>query len=255
MKNVSLPFLCLLVAILGTPINPAFAATSNIFYFEDNANPTQPTDSSANSQNLFYRGKTHQTTKQSRFGHHSMEILQNDLQQKGLDSPPADLPAELHKLSLVVWVRPASINSFTILRKRVPGEYIPNSFAFGYAARGYKCLMLNFFYNGSNHNTRSSKIFTLMSEEWIHLAVTFDQGKVAFYLNGLPFGGVNESSPAGTTIQTTPGQNVYQSFFDIEDGSYVDDFGIFFDRALNPEEIEKIYTTGLQDYLKNPATP
>ncbi|MEO8206623.1 MAG: LamG-like jellyroll fold domain-containing protein [Chthoniobacterales bacterium] len=248
----TLRLLLLLAGLSG--IGRSFAENPNlIYYFEDNKNPAQPTSSGEVPYTLYYRGETHQSTEQAKFGHGSMKVAENSRHQRGLGSLPQEFSGDIHKMSIVAWIRPARIGEFSLVRKRIPMERIPNSFALGYVTSGYDCMMFGFLNSGANQGGRSSKIRVVISEEWIHMAVTFDKGKVAFYLNGLPYGDMDASSKEGTTIQTLPGLNVFQSFYDLAPGSYVDDFGMFFDRAFTAQEIETIYETGLEDFLKTSA--
>ncbi|MEO6053891.1 MAG: LamG-like jellyroll fold domain-containing protein, partial [Chthoniobacterales bacterium] len=254
MKNVFSPHFCLIVGLLSLAMGRSFAADSNLYYFEDNKNSEQPTNSGESPYIFHYRGASHQTTEQHKFGNGGVEINENSKHRKGLETVLQSTPQEIHKMSIVVWYRPSNVERVTVLRKRMPMDYISNTFSFMYVRNGYDCMFFNFLNGGMNHDARSSKIRCLISEEWIHLAVTFNEGKVAFYVNALPYGEVDKSSAGETTIQSTPGQNVLQAFIDAGSGSYVDDLGVFFDRALSAEDVEKIYTDGLKDYVTNSAS-
>ncbi len=92
----------------------------------------------------------------------------------------------------------------------------------------------------------------LMTNQWYHVAVTDDAGKIRIYINGLP----DEASDNGYGIPTqiaapiTIGKTNPDSRF-LFDG-VIDDVR-FYDRALSAEEIWQLYYEGLGSKAYNPS--
>ncbi|MEO8206624.1 MAG: LamG-like jellyroll fold domain-containing protein [Chthoniobacterales bacterium] len=252
MKRIS-PLICLILGLLSLNLS---AAPAFVYYFEDNSDPTQPTNSGgATPFNLLYRGETRQTTDQAKFGHGSMEIKENAERRKGFYTLPVDSVGDIHKLTLALWVRPSTTKGFMLMLKLVPNGHAPNSLSFGYIRDGYDCLNFNFYDGKVNNPFMSNKVRCLISGEWIHLAATFDEGKVAFYVNGLPYGGGTAADPKSTVITSEPGQSIWISLYNLSDGSYVDDYALFLDRALSEEDVDGLYHNGLKAYLTKTSAP
>ena len=94
---------------------------------------------------------------------------------------------------------------------------------------------------------QSDKTPGLMMGEWTHVAMTFNEGKVAFYYNGEPVGEV-QSMPDGMTSVTAIadlGVGMFRGLVSSPGISHLDDFGFFAETVLSPAEIARIYEKGL----------
>lgn len=214
-----------------------------------------PTNSNDGPSGITYRGTTHQTTEQHKFGKGSVLITEktspHGYNLGGFSGPASEIPGDIRKLTITAWVRPVDGKPFVIFSRFPPAipASTPGSLEFVYSS-AYKCFWFEFFQADKTRPAfRSKKINFIEPDEWLHIAVTFDEGKVVFYMNGLPIGDADASSTTQSIYAAQEGQ-ILGGFVDARPGTYVDDFGIFADRALNPEEIDQIYHNGLKEFLK-----
>ncbi|MEO8205367.1 MAG: LamG domain-containing protein [Chthoniobacterales bacterium] len=256
MKNTPYLLLSLLTILLHAAPTRSFAENPNIYYyFEDNNDPTMPTNSYQGLSNIKYEGDTHQTTEQFKFGKGSM-VVSEKLNPKGnniggFTGSSQDLEGDIHKMTITAWVRPADSKQFTLL-SRLPAS-AAGSFSLVYS-HSYK----TFFFaitksDGTRKSYTSAPLPFFEPNEWLHVALTFDEGKIVFYVNGLPIKDADATADGITTIPTPQGKQTLLGFSDSRPGTYVDDFGLFTDHALTEQEMDKVFNKGLEEFVKNSA--
>ncbi|MEO8205638.1 MAG: LamG-like jellyroll fold domain-containing protein [Chthoniobacterales bacterium] len=259
--------ICLLLTLIGIRASDSFAADSGTYYyFEDNSDPAVPANSGEGLFNLHYLGDTQQTTTQAKFGKGSMLIGQKKgeapviIKGYGVASMPSEFNDGIRKMTISLWVRPAiqqegSANSFTpgfliFARYGGAGGVGVGYFMFAFA---YKALEFNIYSEstGKIEKFRSAPVKYVESDEWIHLAMTFDEGKIVFYLNGLPISDTDASSLNVTTIPESQGKSIMIGFSNSRPGDCIDDFGFWAGTAASESDIDKIYNKGIQEFVKD----
>jgi len=93
----------------------------------------------------------------------------------------------------------------------------------------------------------SKAVFTVPPGEWNHLAMTFDQGVVSFYLNGR-LAGEPQSVPYSVIPVATEPLSSILAAAQLEEGSLVDEFLLLGDQALGEMEILEIYEKGIANH-------
>ncbi|MEO6053002.1 MAG: LamG domain-containing protein [Chthoniobacterales bacterium] len=267
MKNKYCTLLSLALGLLAAfPIHSLAADPGIYYYFEDNSDPTMPINSGDGPFNFHYLGDTLQTTTQAKFGKGSMLIGEKKGDAlyinhgNGFASQQSEFSDGIEKMTITAWVRPANPpegrNSF------YPGFWIfgrlsgndgwgPGHFTFGFA---YDKLQFTYYSDGGQKQTfNSSPIKYVESEEWTHVGMTFDQGKIVFYFNGLPIGDADGTPVKATNISQVDGKSILIGFSNNHKGDCIDDFGFLVGRALTESEIDTVYNKGLQEFVKGTA--
>ncbi|MEO8205309.1 MAG: LamG-like jellyroll fold domain-containing protein [Chthoniobacterales bacterium] len=253
-----------LLALLS--LNTCLAADPTLyFFFEDNADPAVPTNSGVAPFALSYLGDSHQSTAEAKFGKGSMLIgeKKGDLtilgQAFGLASKPSAFNGAIHKMTITAWVRaienPESPKNCLSPGFNIMGRYSahgpgPGSFMLSFA---YDALQFDYYSEGSKkvESFRSLPIRYVEANVWTQMAVTFDEGKVVFYFNGIASGDADGTPLKATVISEATVGSLFAGFTNLRTGGYVDDVGVLIGRALTEEEIEKVYNTGLENFIKN----
>ncbi|MEO8205497.1 MAG: LamG-like jellyroll fold domain-containing protein [Chthoniobacterales bacterium] len=271
MKNKRTFLWCLMIGLAGIhSVRSHAAEPSFYYYFEDNNDPSMPTNSGEAPFALRYLGDTQQTTTQHKFGKGSMLIseLKGEAfligKGTGVVAMPSEFSDAISKMTITAWVRPSlppegQTNcfkpGFNILDRLVPEPATGGS-------RGLGCFIYCFI-NGAFQltycsdgdkkvtNLRSAPIKYVESEEWVHMAVTFDAGKAVFYFNGLPVGDADGSLTGAANISEVQGRGILAGFFNSHPGDSIDDFGFFVDRALTEAEMDTVYNKGLEAFVKS----
>lgn len=242
-------YLCLILLLVGTT---AIAADSNLYYFfEDNVDPALPTNSGGATQVMHFNPDTRQTTSVHKFGKGSMEVVGDPAEIRqhpaGFTSLPNEWSGAIHKMSVVTWIRPSITSQEIGILSRITYPAPDGTILLRYIQTPYNYLTLSFISNNQNHYVLSDRFLCVLADEWVHMAVTFDEGKIVYYINGLPAG----SGDVGIAfIPAIKEPARLEGFYSLPRGSYVDDFGLFMDRALSATDIEKIYNNGLEEFLK-----
>ncbi|MEO6053875.1 MAG: LamG-like jellyroll fold domain-containing protein [Chthoniobacterales bacterium] len=255
MKKPRHLLITVLTILIPIGASHSFASGSDIYYyFEDNNDPAMPTNSNESFYDIKYMGDTHQTTDQHKFGKGSMLIAekknQRDVNIGGLEGSAQGLDGEIHKMTITAWVRPAAVKNFTVL-SRLPA--VPGAFTLVYSSNN-KCFYFQFVKSdGSRQSFASGKIPFIEPQEWMHAGLTFNEGKIMFYANGLPIGDADAAALGVTSISAAQGKQKFVMFNDLVPESYVDDFGFLADRALTEPEMDKVFNKGLEDFLKSPV--
>lgn len=252
--------ICLVVTALFIMIEAGVGADETgkaemICLFEDANGSSETHNSGGIGGSIVLSGESRVTHESAKFGEGSMRIGANRYQPIMATIPLekggfADMGTDLRRLSLVCWVKPADIShSFGIAERRPPAEY--GGF-WGLGFTGYNTLLFRITgENAENEECHSKSIQHLIAaDEWIHLAVTYDEGEVIFYVNGEKWGGSHHFNqtqiPASDINRTT-----LSLFRENVEGTLVDDFAIFYDRLLAEDEIADICQKGLEAFLKN----
>ncbi|MEO6054382.1 MAG: LamG-like jellyroll fold domain-containing protein [Chthoniobacterales bacterium] len=266
MKNKYSSLLCILISMAGLQRGLA-DDPSLYYYFEDNNDNTMPTNSGDAPFAPHYLGDTTQTTTQHKFGKGSMLIGAKKgpvpiLTNAAGFAIASEFNDAIRKLTITLWVRPVASEDgkgscfnpgFNILGRYAydsAGNVLRGTGAFNYS---FAYGTFNFTYcdeNGKPQSFSSSQIKFIETEEWVQMAVTFDEGKVVFYYNGVPVGDGDGRVNGGTGIAATQGATALVGFNNSLPGDCIDDFGVFVGRALTESEIDKLYNRGLEDFVK-----
>ncbi|MEO8204803.1 MAG: LamG domain-containing protein [Chthoniobacterales bacterium] len=246
-------FLLLLIALFAaTPIH----AGDIYYYFEDNNDPTMPTNSNQGEYSIRYVGETHQSTEQFKFGKGSMVIDEKKGPAGnpigGFASLPSEFIDEIHKMTITTWIRPSTSGDFWIIQRMPNGA--PGYFSLNYSVV-YKCFFFGYTGNDSTQGlgARSNKINFIEPDEWVHIALTYDAGKIVFYVNGISAGEGDVTAQGSSSIPAVSGSSTLSGFTALTPGSYVDDFGFFPDRALSEADMDVIFNKGLESFVKASA--
>lgn len=244
--------------------------------FDNLDTPDSAKDSSGNDLNMeVSSGSADISTEMKKFGVGSLQLLEGRAPgiRQSLAVPPFDqLAGEMSRMSIVCWVylpeSGVSEEGFFIAGRTYDRQALkdasPEERAVGVWRFTVARSMGLWFEVGSGGKIRvdtsramPSESF-LVPEQWIHLAMTFEQGVVNFYINGqqvhggfLP-GGVS-SIPAMESgaehgvwdIGSNPGY----AYPAMPHDSHIDDFGFFGNRVLSAKEIDAIHQHGLREFL------
>ncbi|MEO8207086.1 MAG: LamG-like jellyroll fold domain-containing protein [Chthoniobacterales bacterium] len=247
MKKSLILFACIFV--LFTEVR----AGDFLYYFEDNNDPAMLTNANDGQYSVKYVGDTHQTTTEAKFGKGSMVIDEKKGPSgnliSGFTTMPSEFIEEIQKMTITFWIKSATTGDFFIV-ERLPGG-TPGYFALNYSI-SYKCLFFSFVgTNGARLGARSTKIPFMEPGEWMHVAMTFDEGKVVFYVNGVTMGDGETASQGVTSIPAAQGAVTLVGFSRLAPGSYVDDFGFFTNKVLSESDIDVVFNKGLESFVKS----
>jgi len=190
--------------------------------------------------------------------------------QLPLSDPPLDgLAGEVTAMTVACWIRlPGNYDQKGFLlagrsylssaaRSGSREEFLRRPGAWRFAIHESQGLW--FFLGGNTTRVNSLDVYSaadLPVEQWIHLAVTFDQGDVVFYVNGqevhlgtMP--GEEQSIPAlldgGSEGVLSVGSNPGYAYPGLRSPSHLDDFALFGSRALDAGEIAALYELGVRN--------
>ncbi|MEO8824297.1 MAG: LamG-like jellyroll fold domain-containing protein [Chthoniobacterales bacterium] len=247
--------ICLIFLLTGVAVA---APDFNLYYFfENNADPTVPANSGGATQAMHFNADTRQTTTQHKFGQGSMEVMGDPADKlqhhAGFTSLLNEWNGAIHKMSVVTWIRPSLTSRELCVLSRIAYPAPEGTMLFRYFPTPYNCYSFSFVGKDRKfYGINSDKFLCVLGGEWMHMAMTFNEGKVAFYINGLPVGGTDLGNVFIPEIKAAA---VLEGFYNLPRGSNVDDFGLFTDRVLSAADIEKIYNNGLDEFLKTKSSP
>ncbi|MEO6846743.1 MAG: LamG domain-containing protein [Chthoniobacterales bacterium] len=257
MKN-TFYFLCLFLVFGGRLAHGAEA--NYLFYFEDNQDLKKLTNSGSAQNPMLYTAPSHQTADQAKFGKGSLAIVETlgakgEHYSGGFVCGIPSFSGEIHKMTITTWLRRPSSEGEINIFMRMPAE-APGGFSFQYSAYSKNLGLRVAGPGGKADLINSEPINCFFADEWIHFGVTFDEGKIIFYVNGLPVGGGDMAAHGIKTIPASaPATTQFNAFFGLQTGSYVDDFGFFTDRVLTAEEMDFLYSNGLEELVKKSVLP
>ncbi|MEO6845708.1 MAG: LamG-like jellyroll fold domain-containing protein [Chthoniobacterales bacterium] len=265
MKKIPSFLICTLLIATITHPSRVSAADSNILYYFDKPDSGMPTNSGGASFSIGYVGTTQQTSTEHKFGGGSMKIgekgiVPNVAEFTGFASKPDEFNDAISKLTIVAWIRPTSPppggqSKFSgdggshIFGRWVNGKG-PGFFFYDFS---YKRFNFTFYCDTADPKLQSYSspaILGALTDEWLQVAVTFDEGHIVFYYNGLPIGDANAATKGGTSISAVEASSTLVGFSFSNPGDCIDDFGFFPGRALSDPEIDEIYTKGLEAFTK-----
>ncbi len=163
---------------------------------------------------------------------------------------------EIQKMTIATWVRPTEITPITIFWRLATSTGYSGFFQFAYL--GHDRLYFQATGPEGEEGTpgvspavSSRSPVSLQPGEWNHLAMTFNNGEVCFYANGEMLG-----QPMAFPLETLPAQPPQGTpsllaLAGVQEGTHADDFALFGDRALSPDEIRALYENGLTNFLEN----
>jgi len=225
------------------------------YYFDESPDGASAFDSGGEGVDLPYLGKSTQTTEAAKFGSGSLALGQDAAMGFGsglAKGPFGALGADISRMTITLWMMVKADDNggagvFMAQRLNALGR---GGFTFCYSG-GRRFVFYTDGLEGSDGNAKVTSEPTAVwpAGEWVHVAMTFDKGTVAFYFNG-ELAGVPQSLPDGvTSISST--DLTAAIFYGIPSSpsiQYVDDFGFFGEEALSSEEILNIYKNGLKAF-------
>jgi len=256
---------------------PSLAAAEDAVLFFDNPGNAGLANGGGGSEfqvNLV--GAADVSTEVKKFGEGSLHLQEDTAGiSQVLDvSPFAEWTGPIEQMSIVCWVYlPSSYEGkgFTIAdrwylptrtereqRSEEEANY-EGDWRFHYHAE----TGLRFFLreNQSTVSVGRNRMPPLLPEEWVHFAMTFDHGKIVFYLNGVPVGGGDLRAPIPATSASDPARLRFHAFCSPGSpfpgppaGTYVDDFG-YFDRVLQEDDVSRIVDGGLRQFFQDQTHP
>lgn len=252
----------IVLALTGLPLK---ADLPDMFFdFDEEAETGQLLDSRGNQFSMNLEDESHRTEAVVKFGTGALEIVPSSDKKSGTGwAAMAHLPPlnaftdQTEKMTIATWVRPVSLEWFLIFWRIASQSHNPGHFQFSYLGgdKGYLYFSVTGPGDGAEEeiprfHVRSSEKAPLRANEWNHLAMTFDEGEIHFYVNGNQLGGtrVIELQSIPMITRGTPSLKGMEG---LGDGSLVDDFAFFGSRALSSAEIARLYRDGLKSFLDN----
>lgn len=248
--------ICLLTTRLGAEVPDLF------HFYEEDTEPGYVADSLTSEFRIKLAEGSQISFTQARFGKGSLLISPHEGRsgvawEKLINSEEwKPFQAEIDKMTITAWVRPSGTEPFIIFW-RIPSQTsLPGFFQFTFLGGASNRLYFAATGpgegekgTGAQHILMSSLSVTPLTGEWNHFALTFEDGEVRFYLNGELVG-----EPRFFPLEVIPAsENRFPSLkavAGVGEGSYVDDFGFFGNRALSGDDIRSIYENGLQAFLE-----
>lgn len=248
--------LCLLVSLTALQ-------AANVFYcFDEDAE--MAADAGKDRIDLPFLGGSGLTKDAAKFGPGSLALGAEALMGVGdflrAESSSSELAREISKMTISVWVmaraEDAGDKEIFILQ-RLNGSEGMGGFTFLYAPTGTGEGRLSFFTTRSDGQGGISRVYSeekvhFAPGEWTHVAMTLENGQVAFYLNGQALGSPQALPDAATVIPDITDSNVgvFRLMVSSPSIQYADDFAFFGDTALDADGIQRLYERGLQEFTK-----
>ncbi len=218
--------------------------SSEFIYLFDEPDNAKIIDSGVHQRDIPL-GKNVIVSEDAKFGNACLEIGAGGVASKTRVEASQLQPIEAMTIS--IWIRLEREAPVIFLWRQQNTETSPGLFRFYYSAR-----KLWFAVRGEAGVERAS-VGPLQPYlgQWTHIAMTYHKGLVTFYVNGVPAGPSEQLS--GTEIPALHADGVYTQMggYDAPEGTRVDDFAFFDDRALDEEAMLMIYSDGLQAYLQS----
>jgi len=248
-----------LLILLGAA-TPALAKPHFFYLFDESPDPTSALDASGEGINFSYSGSSGQSDSDAKFGKGSMIVGEEPTTGFGgsiLKEPFTQLNEPVEKMTITLWLKlnPGALNTQVTLLQRLNSS-IGNQgyFGFSYSPAAGKLTFALDTEDGSENgkfSLSSSKRVPSPSTDWLHLAVTFDHGKIQFFVDGEPLGEAQTlegitSIPKTTRDSTT----VFRAIVSSPGVSHVDDFGYFGDIPLPEADMRTIFTDGLENFVQ-----
>lgn len=228
-------------------LNLGAAPLDVCYLFEDDAH--EAIDSSKNGINILLSGETRSVGEGGKFGSGRLVIGKNPVNARCGWYAPLNRPEfegfrdEIRAMSIVAWIKPTEAKYAAVILRRIAANG-------GFDFTCSKSLIFSVVSDGIGSQKTSPTLPPAVPDEWMHVAVTFNEGEVTFYQNGEAYPGVELGVSKIPAIGDDE-KGVLAGFLDAPVDTSVDDFAFFGDRALTPEEISKIYADGLEAFYSN----
>lgn len=251
-------------ALLGALLVGGATAQGHIpslyYQFEEDGQPGVQVDLSRDAFQIPFSKGSERVSDIARFGSGSLKMDRiSEESETGrafealLNKPDLEgFRDEITQLTISAWVQPSGVKPFVIFR-RIPGSTnLPGYFQFtslgGEKTRLYFSMCGEGEGEAASAQAMSGNVVSLLPGEWNHVAMTFDEGTLRFYVNGRVAG-----DPVVLSHKSIP--PVTERFSSLlavagmEEGSYLDDFALIGDRALDEQAISSLYESGLEAFL------
>jgi len=238
------------LTIVGALQHSAIAEMPDISYQFDDLNNNVASDAAGNRYDARLTTAALITDEQPRFGAGSLKLQGTggkELHGRGWyvvsgKNFPLGFGEEITKMTVMCWVRPGDNKSRIVFFWRHQ-EQPENTVVFGWMDR---FLTFSITAEGKTASVKSPQDIAIYADEWIHFAATYDRGEVRLYIDAAL---VAKGRVPDFPIIPYSGENTcFAGLMGARLGTFMDDFALFGDRALNQEEIAKICTGGLATF-------
>ncbi len=250
----------ILPLLLGVALPFTLSADPLVFTFDDDKSAEAAADIGPLSYHLAYHypGSVKAERKEVKFGTGALRI-ERAATEHPVDGliwqPIRDYPRlcdAINRMTLSVWVRlPEDHDSggFQIVRR---DQNHSNGDETGYFSFVYNSRMKALRFDAAGHTPVNAKV-QLAPGQWQHLAVTYEEGTVTFYENGIPHPPL---AAKGDTIGEIPQRKVltlFKAFGSLPAGTLVDDLYCDFTRALSADEMSRLAESGAAKFIGKDA--
>lgn len=231
----------------------------NLFHFyEEQAGSEYAVSDSGGGFQIHLAENAAQNSDKARFGKGSLLIKGGLAWETMIEAAEWEpFRGEIRQMTISAWVRPSGLESFVVFWRLPSALEWPGFFQF--SSLGGEKNPLYFAVTGpgaeqdakgEQHQVLSTQSVSFLPDEWNHLALTFNEGEVTFYVNGERVG-----APVTVPIDTIPAITNPQPSMKAAAGSaqpmFLDDFGLFGSTALTADEVFLVYQDGLDTFVKN----
>lgn len=246
-NNRAAVFACILAA--GFICHAACIQAATIYYTWEDAESRAPDD----SQSIRMGGKPQADggpsypVDQAKFGQGSLQIGKDRTGTTGFPNQDYELDfmSEIKQMTISLWFKPAeSLEMSALFLARYAGDpQKTGSFKFFWEKGTFKFSIKT---ADGSLGVISAPVPEMEPEAWNHVAMTFKDGEVAFYINGEPFG-FPETMPVNAIPAADPegGRTIFHLASGLPEGSYVDDVAFLSGEALGEKDIHRLFTEGL----------
>lgn len=151
----------------------------------------------------------------------------------------------VRKMTIAAWVRMSEKTSFTLFW-RIPGSTSSPGF-FQLVYSGYQTLVLIAVGSDGGARSATSPVTVIVPDDWTHLAMTFDEGAVRFYVNGQQTG---PDVYLPDELPESPNADVsFAGFVESQAKLQIDDYVVMMNAALGAEDIYDVFENGFSHFF------
>jgi len=216
-----------------------------VLTFEESDGSFMAGDSLENLEVLPLTKASHISREDARFGKGSLLIRKGEKNATGgwyasLAGRP-ELAAGTGRFSMTGWLRlQENDGGISLIRRSNLGGGANGVLAFGIDR-------LQRLYCTIDAATVRSAAVEIPIDQWFHIAMTYDAGKICFYYNGTLMG---EYSVAQEELPALLGQGSFSCLLHARENTRADDVAMMGGRVLTAEEIEAVSQEGWQAHLE-----
>ncbi len=166
----------------------------------------------------------------------------NGMVWQSLSNQLPELQLPIEKMTLACWVYlPAAYDGegFMLVRRDVNHSEAHH----GVLSFGYNSNLRSLRFHAEGNRPVSARA-TLHPENWTHLAMTYDRGRVVFYLNGEPLKELETGAERIPEVAASGRTALFKALGGLPEGTLVDDLYIDLEGALSPESLRQLSEKG-----------